>query len=70
MSAVAYAEVPRINTVDSFLTCMDFLATVKRVLGLGDDDEPTYICIRCGGTFERDYRECPECGKPYVARDE
>jgi rubrerythrin len=50
---------------------MDFLAPVKRALGLGDDAEgATYVCIRCGATFERDYRDCPECGKPYVALDE
>jgi hypothetical protein len=49
----------------------DFLAPVKRALGLGDDAEgATYVCIRCGATFERDYRDCPECGKPYVALDE
>lgn len=25
-----------------------------------------YRCIRCGTAFDRQYRECPECGVPYA----
>ena len=51
---------------------MSLRSWVARLLGLddGDDEGPTYVCVRCGETFDRDYRDCPECGKPYVARDE
>jgi ribosomal protein S27AE len=26
-----------------------------------------YRCIRCGGTFERRHRECPDCGGSFLA---
>lgn len=49
---------------------MSLVTLIAHKLGVADDDEPTYVCICCGETFERDYRDCPQCGKPYVTRDE
>jgi rRNA maturation endonuclease Nob1 len=39
---------------------------IKSISG-SDSEEKEYRCINCGGSFERNYRECPECGQPYVA---
>jgi predicted amidophosphoribosyltransferase len=32
-----------------------------------DDDESPFVCIDCRAELDRNYRECPECGRPYVA---
>lgn len=34
------------------------------------DDEGDYVCIQCGAEHDRNYRECPECGRPYVTARE
>lgn len=31
-----------------------------------DETDPTYRCIRCGESFERDVRTCSSCGGPFV----
>ena len=44
------------------------LDRLRRLFGASEtDDGETYRCVNCGDEFERPYRECPECGGPYVA---
>jgi len=43
---------------------MGFLSRLDDWLG---EEESPFVCISCGAELERNYRECPHCGKPYVA---
>jgi predicted amidophosphoribosyltransferase len=43
---------------------MGFLSRLDDWLG---EDESPFVCINCRAEFDRDYRECPQCGRPYVA---
>jgi rubrerythrin len=46
---------------------MKMTDVVRRLLGRGDDEQDElYRCIHCGDEFERNYQECPSCGRPYV----
>lgn len=51
---------------------MGLVSRLKRLVGGADgDDESPYVCINCGAGLEKAFRECPECGTPYVtAREE
>lgn len=44
---------------------MDVVSRLRNWIGADEEDAP-YVCINCGVDYERNYRECPECGKPYV----
>lgn len=35
--------------------------------GSTDADEEQYRCVNCGAAFARSFRECPDCGGPYIA---
>jgi predicted amidophosphoribosyltransferase len=39
-------------------------------LGSDDENEGPYVCGRCQASLDRPYRECPECGSPFVGRVE
>lgn len=44
------------------------LDRLRELLGGGDEDDRTaYRCVNCSNEFERNYRECPDCGGPFVA---
>jgi ribosomal protein L37E len=48
---------------------------LKRLIGMGtdpldDEDEDTYVCLRCGEVFLRNRRECSVCGAGFVAEEE
>ena len=41
---------------------------LRRLVGRSEGDDPeAYRCVNCGDEFERAFRECPECGGPYLA---
>ena len=40
------------------------------LIGMGNEPEERYRCINCGADFKRHYRECPDCGGPYVVDTE
>jgi len=44
---------------------MNLIARLKQWASR-DDEESPYVCVYCGADPDRNYRECPECGKPYV----
>jgi len=35
-----------------------------------EDDDPAFVCLNCGSGYEREFAECAECGKPYIAPTE
>ncbi|WP_227356393.1 hypothetical protein [Haladaptatus salinisoli] len=41
---------------------MSLVARLLDFFGGTDDESETYQCIRCGGTFDREHYECPDCG--------
>lgn len=44
------------------------LDRLRDLIGTTDvEDRELYRCVNCGDEFERDYRECPQCGGPYLA---
>jgi len=45
------------------------LDRLRELLGTANDEEErdAYRCVNCGTEFERAFRECPECGGPFVA---
>lgn len=49
---------------------MGILDTLKRMAGLRNgqvlQQNADYRCIKCGGEFDRGYRECPDCGAAFV----
>ncbi|MEF8853621.1 MAG: hypothetical protein V5A28_14590 [Haloarculaceae archaeon] len=45
---------------------MDIVSRLHEWIG-SDEGDSQYVCINCGAELERNYRECPDCGKPYVA---
>jgi rRNA maturation endonuclease Nob1 len=44
---------------------MDVVSRMSEWIG-SDNADSQYVCINCGVDLDRDYRECPDCGKPYV----
>lgn len=43
------------------------LDRLRDLFGASDEDGEAYRCVNCGEEFEREFRECPACGGPYVA---
>jgi rubrerythrin len=35
--------------------------------GPNDEEEKPFRCIACGTEHDRQYAECPECGRSFVA---
>lgn len=44
---------------------MGIIDTVRSLL-VGNDDDPAFVCLKCGSEYDRKYQECATCGKPYV----
>ena len=41
---------------------------LRELFGTPDEDSgETYRCVNCGAEFDRNVRECPDCGGPFVA---
>lgn len=47
---------------------MDSLVRMVTLTPKREDDDAEFVCIQCGAEHDRNYRECPECGRPYVTR--
>ena len=46
---------------------MDLVSRIQNWLGIGEKNS-SHVCINCGADLDRNYRDCPECGNPHVAR--